>query len=141
MRLAILTRLGYRQTRIPLEQENIGDKPNMICKTCSCVTKPGHGCYPPPYEHASVTGHKAWIHVLWEEGPAPDLVELADIDPSFVARYGRVLIRRGVATVPWAVYTHQAQLGLSPYHIWFITYIFSFQWDTGFAVPEPGQNG
>ncbi|MBF6612190.1 MAG: hypothetical protein IVW55_03590 [Chloroflexi bacterium] len=71
-----------------------------------------------------------------EEGPAPDVVELADMDPSFVARFGRVIIRRGVATVPWAVYTHQAQLGLSPYHVWLITYIFSFQWDTGLPYPS-----
>src|SRR6476620_558271 len=37
----------------------------------------------------------------------PDPVELAEIDSSFVARYGRVIVRYGVAVVPRAVFTHQ----------------------------------
>ena len=57
------------------------------------------------------------------------------MDPSFVARYGRVITRRGVAAVPRAIFTHQAELTLTPQQVWFITYIFSFQWDT--ALPYP----
>jgi hypothetical protein len=52
-----------------------------------------------------------------------------------VARYGRVITRRGVAAVPRAMFTHQAELELTPQQVWFVTYIFSFQWDT--ALPYP----
>ena len=65
----------------------------------------------------------------------PDMAELGQVDPSFVARYGRVITRRGVAAVPRAIFTHQAELTLTPQQVWFITYIFSFQWDT--ALPYP----
>jgi hypothetical protein len=65
----------------------------------------------------------------------PDMAELGQVDPSFVARYGRVITRRGVAAVPRAIFTHQAELQLTPQQVWFITYIFSFQWDT--ALPYP----
>jgi hypothetical protein len=63
------------------------------------------------------------------------MAELGQVDPSFVARYGRVITRRGVAAVPRAMFTHQAALGLTPQQVWFVTYIFSFQWDT--ALPYP----
>ena len=69
------------------------------------------------------------------ETAAPDLGELSEVDPSFVARYGRVITRRGVAAVPRAIFTHQSALSLTPQQVWFITYIFSFQWDT--ALPYP----
>ena len=69
-----------------------------------------------------------------DENP-PDMAELGEVDPSFVARYGRVITRRGVAAVPRAVFTHQAELSITPQQAWFITYIFSFQWDT--ALPYP----
>lgn len=69
-----------------------------------------------------------------DENP-PDMAELGEVDPSFVARYGRVITKRGVAAVPRAVFTHQAQLRITPQQVWFITYIFSFQWAT--ALPYP----
>ena len=62
--------------------------------------------------------------------------EVTEDDSSFVARYGRVIARYGVAAVPWAIYTHQAALHLTPQQVWFITYIFSFQWDTGLPYPS-----
>src|SRR4051794_37840456 len=65
----------------------------------------------------------------------PDPADLAEVDSSFVARYGRVIVRYGVAVVPRAVFTHQRALGLTPQQVWFITYIFSFKWDT--AMPYP----
>jgi AraC-like DNA-binding protein len=65
----------------------------------------------------------------------PDMAELGEVDPSFVARYGRVITRRGVAAVPRAMFTHQAELEMTPQQVWFVTYIFSFQWDT--ALPYP----
>ena len=70
-----------------------------------------------------------------EDDNPPDMAELGQVDPSFVARYGRVITRRGVAAVPRAIFTHQAALKLTPQQVWFVTYIFSFQWDT--ALPYP----
>jgi hypothetical protein len=70
-----------------------------------------------------------------EDDNPPDMAELGQVDPSFVARYGRVITRRGVAAVPRAIFTHQADLRLTPQQVWFVTYIFSFQWDT--ALPYP----
>ncbi|MFL5732566.1 MAG: hypothetical protein ACJ78Q_05135 [Chloroflexia bacterium] len=59
-------------------------------------------------------------------------------DPSFVARFGRVIARRGVAAVPRAIFTHQKALTLTPQQIWFVSYIFSFQWST--TLPYPSIN-
>jgi DNA-binding transcriptional regulator YhcF (GntR family) len=70
------------------------------------------------------------------EGESPDMAELAELDSSFVARYGRVITRHGVAAVPRAIFTHQAALNLTPQQVWFITYIFSFQWDTTLPFPS-----
>lgn len=84
---------------------------------------------------ADASGVGSGVNPIREEGPAPDLVELAEIDSSFVARYGRIIMRRGVAAVPRAIFTHHAALGLTLQQVWFTTYIFSFQWDT--ALPYP----
>ncbi len=70
------------------------------------------------------------------EGEPPDAAEIAEADPSFVARYGRVITRRGVAAVPRAIFTHQRDLKLTPQQVWFMTYIFSFQWDTMLPYPS-----
>lgn len=67
-----------------------------------------------------------------DEGDADDL---ALLDPSFAARYGRVILKYGVTAVPRAIFTHQQALGLSPQQVWFISYIFSFRWST--ALPYP----
>ncbi len=61
-----------------------------------------------------------------------------EVDSSFVARFGRVIARRGVAAVPRAVFTHQKVLGLTPQQVWFVSYIFSFQWST--TLPYPSIN-
>jgi hypothetical protein len=82
-----------------------------------------------------IVGDPPVSNPIREEGPAPDLTELAELDSSFIARFGRIIVRRGVAAVPRAVFTHQAALGLTLQQVWFITYIFSFQWDT--ALPYP----
>lgn len=57
-------------------------------------------------------------------------------DSSFVARFGRVIAGRGVAAVPRAIFTHQKALGLTPQQIWFVSYIFSFQWSTPLPYPS-----
>jgi hypothetical protein len=74
---------------------------------------------------------------IQREEPLPTGAEIAgELDPSFIARYGRVLTRRGVAAVPRALFTHQAALSLTPQHVWFVSYIFSFQWDTSLPYPS-----
>jgi hypothetical protein len=57
-------------------------------------------------------------------------------DYSFAARYGRVVLRRGVAAIPRALYTYQGDLRLSPQQMWFIGYILSFQWSTELPYPS-----
>ncbi len=61
--------------------------------------------------------------------------ELAERDMSFMARFGRVIARYGVAAIPQAIFTYQAALGLRPQQVWFIAYIFSYQWKK--ALPYP----
>ena len=43
-----------------------------------------------------------------------------------------------MAAVPKAIFTHQKALGLTSQQVWFISYIFSFQWST--ALPYPSIN-
>jgi hypothetical protein len=71
------------------------------------------------------------------EGATPD-GSPQEADPSFVARFGRVIAKRGVAAVPRAIFTHQKVLGLTPQQVWFVSYIFSFQWST--TLPYPSIN-
>ncbi|HET6313769.1 MAG TPA: hypothetical protein VFH60_08040, partial [Chloroflexia bacterium] len=61
-----------------------------------------------------ITGDAPVANEIRAESEGPDLGELNEVDPSFVARYGRVITRRGVAAVPRAVFTRQAALGLTP---------------------------
>lgn len=61
--------------------------------------------------------------------------ERAERDPSFAARYGRVISRYGIAAVPRAIFTLGRSLRLTPQQTWFASYIFSYQWDT--ALPYP----
>jgi hypothetical protein len=65
-----------------------------------------------------------------------DDIERAQHDPSFVARYGRVLARYGVAAVPRALFTCSKELGMTPQQVWFVAYIFSYQWDTSLPYPS-----
>ena len=69
---------------------------------------------------------------------AIDTANPAELDSSFVARFGRVIARRGVAAVPRALFTHQKALGITPQQVWFVSYIFSFQWST--TLPYPSIN-
>ncbi len=71
---------------------------------------------------------------IQEDGPLPLLSE-ESADTSFVARYGRVIARAGIAAIPCALFTYQAQLGLSPQQVWFVSYILAHKWDT--ALPYP----
>ncbi len=68
-------------------------------------------------------------------GAGESLAESGEIDSSFVARYGRVIVRYGVAAIPRGIFTYQRALGLTPQQVWFIGYILSFKWDA--ALPYP----
>ncbi len=57
-------------------------------------------------------------------------------DQSFLARYGRVILRCGIVALPRALFTYQADLSLSPQQMWFIGYILSFQWSTQLPYPS-----
>lgn len=61
--------------------------------------------------------------------------EPAERDMSFMARFGRVIARYGIAAIPQAIFTYQAALGLRPQQVWFMAYIFSYQWKK--ALPYP----
>lgn len=54
---------------------------------------------------------------------------------SFAARFGWAILQHGIAAIPSALYHFQGRLGLYAQHVWFATYIFSYQWDT--ALPYP----
>ena len=57
-------------------------------------------------------------------------------DMSFVARYGRVLVRAGIATIPQALFRYQKVLGLTAQQLWFISYILAYKWDEELPYPS-----
>ncbi len=83
-------------------------------------------------EHASQAGATDQTEDTWA---SLNELERSERDTSFVARYGRVITRYGVAAVPRALFTCSAGLGMTPQQVWFVAYIFSYQWDT--ALPYP----
>lgn len=75
-------------------------------------------------------------NVIRGVGDTPEQFSAEMADSSFVARYGRVIASYGITAVPRAVFTHGATLGLSLQQVWFITYIFSYRWDTPLPYPS-----
>jgi AraC-like DNA-binding protein len=69
------------------------------------------------------------------EGDPFDAPDTYRRDNSFVARFGRVISRYGVAAIPKALFSFQKEMGLDPQQVWLICYILSYQWDT--ALPYP----
>ena len=57
-------------------------------------------------------------------------------DHSFVARFGSVIVSRGVAAVPQALFTCESDLGLTPQQVWFASYILSVPWSPPFPYPS-----
>jgi hypothetical protein len=55
---------------------------------------------------------------------------------SFVARYGAVIVSKGIAAVPQAVFTYGGELGLTPQQVWFVCYIFSVPWSPPYPYPS-----
>lgn len=56
-------------------------------------------------------------------------------DFSFDARYGRLIRKAGIATVPFALFHYQGELGLEPQHTWLITYVLAFRWTADLPYP------
>jgi hypothetical protein len=79
-----------------------------------------------------------------EQGDQPEDSGLAIVrnsgeerpDHSFVARFGSVIVSRGVAAVPQALFTFQGALALSPQQVWFILYILSVPWSPPYPYPS-----
>src|SRR4051794_28645642 len=55
---------------------------------------------------------------------------------SFLDRYGATILSGGVAAIPNALYLFQAQLGLSPQEVWFISYILVHRWEDEYPHPS-----
>ena len=72
---------------------------------------------------------------LAEYAGAAALSDLPDPDGSFLARYGRLIARVGIAAVPRALFRYQGRLALSAQQVWFISYILAHRWTT--ALPYP----
>jgi hypothetical protein len=70
-----------------------------------------------------------------EDTPTPVLADVT-ADTSFVARYGRVIAKAGIAAIPLALFNQQKTLRLKPTHVWFICYILAHRWSSGFPYPS-----
>lgn len=69
-------------------------------------------------------------------GDDPPPEEGAGADSSFAARYGRVIARAGIATVPLALFTYQRALDLAPEQVWFTAYILAHKWTGDLPYPS-----
>jgi hypothetical protein len=58
------------------------------------------------------------------------------VDTSFVARFGSVIVSRGVAAIPHALFTCQGDLSLTPQQVWFVSYILSVPWSPPYPYPS-----
>jgi hypothetical protein len=58
---------------------------------------------------------------------------------SFAARFGRVILKHGVAAIPSALYHFQGKLGLTAQQVWFTSYILSHKWDEDLPYPSIAQ--
>src|SRR5437588_9361387 len=55
---------------------------------------------------------------------------------SFAARFGRIILQHGIATVPSALLHYQGDLRLSAQQVWLISYILSHKWDEDLPYPS-----
>lgn len=53
----------------------------------------------------------------------------------FIARFGEVILRNGIASIPNAIFSFQKDLGLKVGETWFIAQILRFKWST--ELPRP----
>jgi hypothetical protein len=79
-----------------------------------------------------------------EDGDEPEDSGLAIVrgaheevpDHSFVARFGSVIVSRGVAAVPQALFSYEGDLKLTPQQVWFTLYILSVPWSPPYPYPS-----
>lgn len=57
-------------------------------------------------------------------------------DFSFLARYGSIISKAGVATIPSALFFYQGELGLKPEEVWFACAILSHKWTSDLPYPS-----
>lgn len=53
----------------------------------------------------------------------------------FIARFGEVIMRDGIASIPNAIFAFQKELGLNVGECWFVAQILRFKWST--ELPRP----
>ena len=56
-------------------------------------------------------------------------------DFRFDARYGRLMRKAGIGTVPFALLFYQSELDLSPPEIWLIVYVLAHRWTSDIPYP------
>ena len=55
---------------------------------------------------------------------------------TFLARFGQVIVRHGVAAIPAALYHYQGELQLSAQEVWFISSVLSHKWTEDMPHPN-----
>ncbi|HEX2037191.1 MAG TPA: hypothetical protein VHS99_23690 [Chloroflexota bacterium] len=53
----------------------------------------------------------------------------------FDARYGQLIRKAGIGTIPFALFHYQAELDLTPQEVWLVGYVLSHRWTS--ALPFP----
>ena len=53
----------------------------------------------------------------------------------FDARYGRLIRKAGIGTIPFALFYYQAELNLTPQEVWLIGYVLSHRWTAELPYP------
>ncbi len=53
----------------------------------------------------------------------------------FDARYGRLIRKAGIGTIPYALFYYQAELDLTPQEVWLIGYVLSHRWTSELPFP------
>jgi hypothetical protein len=53
----------------------------------------------------------------------------------FDARYGRLMRKAGIGTVPFAILFYQAELGLTPPEVWLIVFVLAHRWTSDIPYP------
>lgn len=53
----------------------------------------------------------------------------------FDARYGRLIRKAGIGTIPFALFYYQAELSLTPQEVWLMGYVLSHRWTAELPYP------
>src|SRR4051812_46285837 len=58
------------------------------------------------------------------------------VSSGWAARFGRVILEHGVATIPAALFHYQGGLHLTAQDVWFISYILAHKWQADLPYPS-----